>query len=667
MTSLALKPPNTSVDTGVHPKYRPDIDGMRAIAVMSVVLFHAFPQWIPGGFIGVDVFFVISGYLISTIIYGSFNRNIFSFAEFYARRIKRIFPPLLLVLSASYIFGWFTLYPGELQQLGKHIAGGATFTSNLLLWDESGYFDTSAEIKPFLHLWSLGIEEQFYIFWPLTVWVAWKARLNILTISVIVALLSFSWNVTHLTDDPSSVFYMPQTRIWELLIGSIVAYINLYKPSLIPQRVKIRNLLSLSGVLALGYGFTVITNETPFPGYWALAPSIGAALMIAAGPSAWFNKTILSMRPLVWLGLISFPLYLWHWPILSFARIIEGETPPAEIRFTAVVISILLASATYYLLETRLRKSSSRHKTATLTIMMVLAGTVGYITFQNNGFPDRSSVKSAEEFNSQFVGPNWKFAKNDLCLNRYPFDDAKSYGWWFCMTNKDSPPTVLLMGTSFANHLYPGFAATPQLSGNSILSIGACSPGAVDVTDPNAHKDITPCSGDRPYRQKLLINQIIENTKTVKYVIIDGLSARKDGGYHPGYISEVNSRIKYLESKGIQVIVFQPHILVNHDLKGCFSRPLKNKTKDCEISIDLKKQIEDEFEPIKKGITMEHPNVKFFDQNTLFCGFWTCSLTLNGMPIFRDQYNHYSEYASTELAKLFAKWAEVNEPGILVQ
>lgn len=150
-----------------HPKYRPDIDGLRAIAILSVVVFHAFPSWIKGGFIGVDVFFVISGFLISTIIFENLDKGTFSLTEFYARRIKRIFPALILVLVACFAFGWFALLADEYQQLGKHIAGGAAFISNFVLWDESGYFDNAADTKPLLHLWSLGVEEQFYIIWPL--------------------------------------------------------------------------------------------------------------------------------------------------------------------------------------------------------------------------------------------------------------------------------------------------------------------------------------------------------------------------------------------------------------------------------------------------------------------------------------------------------------------
>ena len=162
----------------LHPKYRRDIDGLRAVAVLAVVAFHAFPNWVKGGFIGVDVFFVISGYLISTIIFESLDKGTFSFSEFYARRIKRIFPALIIVLVACFTFGWFALFPHEYKQLGEHIAAGAGFLSNIVLWKDAGYFDNAADTKPLLHLWSLGIEEQFYIVWPFLLWISWKRKFN---------------------------------------------------------------------------------------------------------------------------------------------------------------------------------------------------------------------------------------------------------------------------------------------------------------------------------------------------------------------------------------------------------------------------------------------------------------------------------------------------------
>lgn len=214
-----------------HPKYRPDIDGLRAVAVLAVVVFHVFPDWLEGGFIGVDVFFVISGFLISSIIFENLDKGTFSFSEFYARRIRRIFPALLVMLISSLIFGWFVLLPEELNQLGKHVAAGAGFVSNIVLWNEVEYFDSAADKKPLLHLWSLGIEEQFYIAWPLVVWLAWKKRLNILFLSMVAVLVSMVFNVNVVHQYPDAAFYCPLTRFWELLCGSVLAWCSLYKLS----------------------------------------------------------------------------------------------------------------------------------------------------------------------------------------------------------------------------------------------------------------------------------------------------------------------------------------------------------------------------------------------------------------------------------------------------
>src|SRR5690606_12625358 len=182
-----------------------------------------------GGFIGVDVFFVISGFLISTIIFKNLSTDTFSFSDFYIRRIRRIFPALIVVLIATLALGWLMLLADELNQLGKHVAAGAGFVANFVFWGEAGYFDSSAETKPLLHLWSLGIEEQFYIFWPVLLWLAWKRKLNLLMVAVVIAVLSFALNVTTVRQDPVATFYSPLSRIWELLCGAILAWLTLYR------------------------------------------------------------------------------------------------------------------------------------------------------------------------------------------------------------------------------------------------------------------------------------------------------------------------------------------------------------------------------------------------------------------------------------------------------
>ncbi len=374
-----------------HPKYRPDIDGLRALAVLSVVLFHTFPKLMRGGFIGVDIFFVISGFLISTIIFQSLARGEFSFLDFYARRVRRIFPALITIMLTSFIAGWFILFPDEYKQFGQHMMGGALFVSNLVLYKESGYFDTAAEIKPLLHLWSLGIEEQFYIIFPLVAWLAWRARLNMLSFVTLAGVVSFALNVSHIEANQVWSFYQPQARAWELMMGAMLAIfvtdtsgwmnkvgskMDLYVARLIYRRdvalepgLALANFKSWLGLALIVYGLSTISKDTHFPGKWALLPTVGAALLIWGGPQAFVNKSLLSNRVAVWFGKISYPLYLWHWPILVFLRISMGDTPIWFLRVGVIVTSIVLSWLTYRFIEKPIRFDRSASQPQSLVLV----------------------------------------------------------------------------------------------------------------------------------------------------------------------------------------------------------------------------------------------------------------------------------------------------------
>lgn len=366
-------PPAAAQYDLTRPAYRADIDGLRAIAVLSVVGFHAFPGVVPGGYVGVDVFFVISGFLISSIIFSGLEQDRFSFTEFYSRRIKRIFPALILVLSATYAFGWFALLPDEYKPLGKHIAAGAGFVSNFALWSEAGYFDTSASTKPLLHLWSLGIEEQFYIFWPLLLYLAWTIRLSFLSVTLLILAASFAINLTTVGEDRVAAFYSPLSRFWELLLGSTLAYLA-SRRAMVPA--SLRNTLSIIGAAFLVLTLFAVDSKTAFPGWWALLPTMGCLLIISCGPGAWINRVVLSRRVLVWFGLISYPLYLWHWPLLSFKHIVKHGVPSVLSRISLIALSILLAWLTYRYLETNVR--FRRHGTVTLALILICAVSFGF-------------------------------------------------------------------------------------------------------------------------------------------------------------------------------------------------------------------------------------------------------------------------------------------------
>ncbi|MBR1124545.1 acyltransferase [Bradyrhizobium lablabi] len=369
--------------------YRADIDGLRAVAVLAVVVFHAFPdeKWLTGGFIGVDVFFVISGFLISKLILAELGQHQFSVVEFYRRRIRRIFPALAVVLLAVLAYGFLVLMPSELALLGKHAFFGASFLSNFAFWSESGYFDSAAISKPLLHLWSLGVEEQFYILWPPILMLAFRSKVRVGWLISVLFVGSFAVNVALSLTDLSGDFYLPITRFWELLAGAALAWhgeITIHR--------NLRHLLSLAGCGAILTSAILFTPEMSFPGWIALLPVAGAVAVIAAGPAAAANRVILSNRAAVSIGLISYPLYLWHWPLISFSYIIRDKLPTSLMALGLVIASALLAWATYCLIERPVRFGSSRAMLTKFAAVGVAAvGVCGLVIWISGGLPQRFS------------------------------------------------------------------------------------------------------------------------------------------------------------------------------------------------------------------------------------------------------------------------------------
>jgi peptidoglycan/LPS O-acetylase OafA/YrhL len=389
-----------------HPKYRPDIDGLRAIAVFLVIVFHLFPNRLAGGFIGVDIFFVISGFLISSIIFSGLELGEFSFVDFYSRRIRRIFPALLLVLLASSVFGWYVLFIHEHVQLGQHIIGSTTFTSNFLLLSESGYFDSSADSKPLLHLWSLAIEEQFYLLWPLLLALAKRLNWRFWPTIVVVGMASLIVSIYLVDRHPNTAFYSPISRFWELTIGSFLAYLHLYRQEILQRH---QNIQSFGGATLILLGLLTIDKTTNFPGWWAMLPTIGTFLLISAGPRAWLNQKMLSNSILVRFGLISYPLYLWHWPLLAYAHILVGQSLPTLLKISILLSSVGLAWITYQFIEKPLRSSQNPKNTLySIAILLLFLG-YGLLTNMNIVMPRHSS--SNLQVVAAAVG-DWQYHKN---------------------------------------------------------------------------------------------------------------------------------------------------------------------------------------------------------------------------------------------------------------
>jgi len=437
-------------------RYRRDIDGLRAVAVLPVLLYHAFPTAVPGGFIGVDIFFVISGYLITGIIHQQMLAKTFSIADFYARRIRRIFPALIVVVLVTFLIGCYALPPRELKSLGTNIAGGAVFAQNFILLGQVGYFDLAAEKKPLLHLWSLGIEEQYYIVWPLLLSSIGVWRRRSLAITVALAVASFLSCIIVQPRAPDYAFYLPVTRAWELLIGSALAlWVN--GRSFTPQRQlaalrDYREVVSISALGVIIVAFLRYNPDIPHPGFFTLAPVLAAAVLIGMSGTL-VHRHILSARPAVIIGLISYPLYLWHYPLMAYARIhfVDGVAP--WLMWGIICASVILAWLTYQLIERPIRfgRQHGAHKIGALIGGMAVLGAVGLVADQTNGLPIRipESLRGFMLNGSETA----RFWRADKCLLT-PEQSASHFAEECSGTGHH--PLIAVWGDSYAASLYPG-------------------------------------------------------------------------------------------------------------------------------------------------------------------------------------------------------------------
>lgn len=362
-----------------RPKYRPDIDGMRALAIMSVLIFHAYPSVLPGGFVGVDVFFVISGYLISSIIFRGLSLGSFSFFDFYARRVRRIFPAVTAVLFGSFLLGFFFLRPEEFKYLISESPYAAFFVENWRLYvTTGGYWEVATELQPFMHFWSLGIEEQYYIFYPLICFLLWRVSARkFLAVLVLMLVISLGLCLYDTSYEPVRAFYSLHTRFWELLIGGVLAYVELQWPNyknyfLMPNNEGKATYITDNVLSCIGFCLIVCSivfiGGGDFPGWRACLPTIGAVLIIAAGADAFLNKYIFANKLAVFIGLISYPLYLWHWPIICiFRNNLAGEIPSGWLMYLLILFSFILAYLTYTFIERPMRS-----KKATWSLVLVL-------------------------------------------------------------------------------------------------------------------------------------------------------------------------------------------------------------------------------------------------------------------------------------------------------
>lgn len=380
--------------------YRREIDGLRALAVVAVILFHAGLQTFSGGFVGVDVFFVISGYLITSILLVQKQEGTFTLLGFYERRARRILPALFVVMFACLPFAWLWMLPSDIKDFSKSVIAVSVLGSNILFWRESGYFEKAAELKPLLHTWSLAVEDQYYLIFPVFLLLMWRlGKRWIVGSLVVVALISLSvahWGSFH---KPEASFYLFPTRGWEILIGSIVAFYLFSKNNMESGRQTTDQIFSLIGLALIGCAVFMFDNNTPFPGAYALMPTIGTALIILfSNPQTWVNK-LLSSKPLVGVGLISYSAYLWHLPLFVFARHSKIVEPDPTLLLSLAVFALIPAYVSWKYIETPFRNRHFLQRSILFSLFIFLTTSfigVGLYGYSTDGGLDRYSTEDRE-------------------------------------------------------------------------------------------------------------------------------------------------------------------------------------------------------------------------------------------------------------------------------
>ncbi len=657
-----------------HPAYRPDIDGLRAVAVLSVLVCHVNPQLLSGGFLGVDVFFVISGYLISLIVFRELAAGEFSFRNFYARRIRRLFPALIVVLSATLIFGGYALFADEYQRLGRHAAMAIGFLLNFQLMREAGYFDVISDSKPLLHLWSLSVEEQFYLLWPVLLLAARYLRIRMALVLVVSLGGSFAFALYLGNHNRDALYFHPLARFWELLFGAALAYVHhRFGRDCLPLGSQhwFRHSLSISGLLLVLGAMFLLDSKVTHPGVHALLPVLGTVAVIASGPRAIGNQ-ILAWRPLVWVGLISYPLYLWHWPLLSYLRIIEAGSPSALMLWSAAGVSVLLAWATYVFVERPARYGwPGVVLIRTLSMSMLLLFISSAVLWRSGGLPDRSSVLYAQDFIRLMKREP---ASDDACRTLF-LDAAPPV---YCRFQATQERLIAVFGDSHAHALYPGIAdaASKQGYGSILLANSGCPPllgstwGRNDVERKACAASVEKILSALEKDQR--IHALVMATRGPQYIDGTGFGpAEANYNYPPLAAAEAESiavqkpnpadifetglekTFQRLRRQGVPfVYVLQvPELGISPN--ACIDRPLMltQRHPGCRVTQATYLDRMEDYRKVVDRVARHESDFTVVDPLPVFCDGLECRGMLQGQLMYADD-NHLSLVGANRLAPL---------------
>jgi peptidoglycan/LPS O-acetylase OafA/YrhL len=631
----------SEVPLNIRESYRSDIDGLRAVAVLAVLTYHYWGDVFTGGFIGVDVFFVISGYLLSAIIISDVQAGHFSFSRFYERRIRRIFPALFFLLAISAIFASLFLLPPDVVLFSRSMLASTLSASNFYFWATSNYFEAPAAVMPLLHTWSLAVEEQFYILFPIFIVFVHRYLPKYLRVVVIVvAVMSFVWSVVDVRLDPGAAFFLPFTRVWELLLGTVLALRVI--PA--PRSQVLRECLAVGGALGILLPIFVLTQNSPFPGENALLPCAGAGAIILAGQDGkTITSRLLSWKPVVFLGLISYSLYLWHWPLLVFSRIAVFRTmdvPVAHVHLVLAILSIVIAAASWRFVETPFRAGPLRPRKRTILIFgaacVTVFGIAALFLSSTRGFsgrypPSVSVIASYGNYKESYPGEfEVVFGLGHCFLDRNEavadFDEAG------CLAAVSGKKQVLVFGDSHAANLRYGLESSfPNVHFLQATS-SACPPTLAQR--PTSTREC-----------KQFVNEVVNEYIRRKGITTVLLTAE----WSMGDLQNLTNTVDLLRERGVSTIIFGPLPEYDTDLPRQLAKTiLKGKVDYAALHLNPWQRILDE----KMGhIAEDKWHVRYVSPLNILCPRADCiEYAAPNVPLEFDS-NHLTLRGSEFLAR----------------
>jgi peptidoglycan/LPS O-acetylase OafA/YrhL len=595
-------------------KYRPEIDGLRAIAVIPVIFFHAGASAISGGYIGVDIFFVISGYLITKIIIDDLEKGNFSQRRFYARRARRILPALFFVLLLCILPAWFFMSGKEFQEFSNSLLAAATFSSNIIFWLQSGYFDSAAELKPLLHTWSLAVEEQFYILFPIYLTLLWKNYKKLIPISIIfLSLLSLILSEIGLRYFPTANYYLAPTRIWEIFSGSLAALL------LQKYRIRANNKLSIIGFILILLAIFIYDKNTPYPGFYTTVPVIGSLLIILYADQNSYIGRFLSNKILVTMGMTSFSAYLLHQPIFAFARIILPKTE-LTLMIALAFLVFPLAYLCWKFIEKPFRDAKnfsenqvliSAFLSITLLVTLSLALKYANAAISEPISTSKSHIEDKKNERFKYVGL--------VCTEK---------GWDACNTPQKNKINILSIGDSHEvdgyNSIYLALESNLDKISLSSSNLGGCPPHrSIRETVPPTHPDLIKCES---------LNVKRFDTDYLKYYDVIAVSAMF------GWYSEKNmiDYLNYLKQnfKG-RVIIFGGTFGFSKALPEIYNKSNTNDATDPEIFINFDPRLN---EKELRNYASEN-NFLFISKIDAFCPHSRCQFIFEKDLLTYDQHH----------------------------